>query len=133
MDTPKKCLKQSWFLLHSLLQFQILGKKNHFLARILQGQPMFRYNKQATPLIRIEKYICFLVTQLLSHLKVLYSIRSYWITWRAQNLSLWKFNIIYYKIIQIVCAPWLAIKPLYMSVCKHGFHSSFISYFIKEM
>ena len=28
---------------------------------------------------------------------------------------------------------WLAIKPFYMSVCKHGFRSSFISYFIKEM
>ena len=38
-----------------------------------------------------------------------------------------------YKIIQIVCALWLAIKPFYMSVCKHGFRSSFISYFIKEM
>ena len=38
-----------------------------------------------------------------------------------------------YKIIQIVRALWLAIKPFYMSVCKHGFRSSFISYFIKEM
>ena len=38
-----------------------------------------------------------------------------------------------YKIIQIVHALWLAIKPFYMSVCKHGFCSSFISYFIKEM
>ena len=38
-----------------------------------------------------------------------------------------------YKIIQIVHALWLAIKPFYMSVCKHGFRSSFISYFIKEM
>ena len=27
-----------------------------------------------------------------------------------------------YKIIQIVRALWLAIKPFYMSVCKHGFH-----------
>ena len=26
---------------------------------------------------------------------------------------------------------WLAIKPFYMSVCKHGFRSSFITYFIK--
>ena len=33
-----------------------------------------------------------------------------------------------YKIIQIVRALWLAIKPFYMSVCKHGFRSSFISY-----
>ena len=38
-----------------------------------------------------------------------------------------------YKIIQIVRALWLAIKPFYMSVCKHGFRSSFISCFIKEM
>ena len=38
-----------------------------------------------------------------------------------------------YKLIQIVHALWLAIKPFYMSVCKHGFRSSFISYFIKEM
>ena len=30
-------------------------------------------------------------------------------------------------------ALWLAIKPFYMSVCKHGFRSSFISYFIKQM
>ena len=29
----------------------------------------------------------------------------------------------YYKIIQIVRALRLAIKPFYMSVCKHGFHS----------
>ena len=42
-------------------------------------------------------------------------------------------NVLFYKIIQIVCALWLAIKSFYMSVCKHGFHSSFISYFIKEM
>ena len=41
--------------------------------------------------------------------------------------------IIHYKIFQIVRALWLAIKPFYMSVCKHGFRSSFISYFIKEM
>ena len=34
---------------------------------------------------------------------------------------------------KIVRALWLAIKPSYMSVCKHGFRSSFISYFIKEM
>ena len=33
-----------------------------------------------------------------------------------------------YKIIQIVRALWLAIKPFYMSVCQHGFRSSFISY-----
>ena len=39
----------------------------------------------------------------------------------------------FYKIIQIVRALWLAIKPFYMSVCKHDFRSSFISYFIKEM
>ena len=38
-----------------------------------------------------------------------------------------------YKIIQIVRALWLAIQPFYMSVCKHGFRSYFISYFIKEM
>ena len=29
----------------------------------------------------------------------------------------------FYKIIQIVRALWLAIKPFYMSVCKHGFHT----------
>ena len=34
----------------------------------------------------------------------------------------------FYKIIQIVHALRLAIKPFYMSVCKHGFCSSFISY-----
>ena len=39
----------------------------------------------------------------------------------------------YYKIIQIVRALWLAIKLFYMSVCKHVFRSSFLSYFIKEM
>ena len=38
-------------------------------------------------------------------------------------------NIKFYKIIQIVLALWLAIKPFYMSVCKDGFRSSFISYF----
>ena len=42
-------------------------------------------------------------------------------------------RILFYKIIQIVRALWLAIKPFYISVCKHGFRSSFISYFIKEM
>ena len=42
-------------------------------------------------------------------------------------------NISFHKIIQIVRALWLAIKPFCMSVCKHGFRSSFISYFIKEM
>ena len=31
--------------------------------------------------------------------------------------------------IQIVRVLWLAIKPFYMSVYKHGFCSSFISYF----
>ena len=39
----------------------------------------------------------------------------------------------YYKIIQILRALWLTIKPFYMSVCTHGFRSSLISYFIKEM
>ena len=39
----------------------------------------------------------------------------------------------FYKINQIVHALWLAMKPFYMSICKHGFRSSFISYFIKEM
>ena len=29
----------------------------------------------------------------------------------------------HYKIIQIVRALWLAKKPFYMSVCKHGFRS----------
>ena len=38
-----------------------------------------------------------------------------------------------YKLIQIVHVLWLAIKPFYISVCKHGFRSSFIGYFIKEM
>ena len=28
-----------------------------------------------------------------------------------------------YKIIQIVSVLWLAIKPFYVSVCKHGFHT----------
>ena len=36
-------------------------------------------------------------------------------------------NIKNCKIIQIVHALWLAIKPFYMSVCKHGFCSSFHS------
>ena len=40
-------------------------------------------------------------------------------------VSLFKF---FYKIIQIVCALWLAIKPFYMSVCKHSFCSSFINW-----
>ena len=44
-----------------------------------------------------------------------------------------RFSTRIYKIIQIVRALWLAIKPFYMSVYKHGFCSSFISYFIKEM
>ena len=42
------------------------------------------------------------------------------------------FMMLFYKIIQIVHALWLAIKQFYMSVCKHGFRSSFISYFIKD-
>ena len=33
--------------------------------------------------------------------------------------------MIFYRIIQIVCALWLAIKPFYMSVCKHGFHTEY--------
>ena len=44
-----------------------------------------------------------------------------------------QFYKILYKIIQIVRALWLAIKPFNMSACKHGFRSSFISYFKKEM
>ena len=32
-------------------------------------------------------------------------------------------KITIYKIIQIVHALWLAIKPFYMSKCKHGFHT----------
>ena len=40
-------------------------------------------------------------------------------------VSLFKFI---YKIIQIVCTLWLAIKPFYMSVCKHSFCSSFINW-----
>ena len=40
-------------------------------------------------------------------------------------VSLFKF---FYKIIQIVCTLWLAIKPFYMSICKHSFRSSFISW-----
>ena len=40
-------------------------------------------------------------------------------------VSLFKF---FYKIIQIVCVLWLAIKPFYMCVCKHSFHFSFISW-----
>ena len=44
-------------------------------------------------------------------------------------LTSWACTIGIYKIIQIVRALWLAIKPFYMSVCKHGFRSSFISWF----
>ena len=44
-----------------------------------------------------------------------------------------KFDNLNYKIIQIVHALWLAIKPFCMSLCKHGFRSSFISYFMKEI
>ena len=46
------------------------------------------------------------------------------------DLIYWNDNTkkLFYKIIQIVRALWLAIKPFYMSVCKHGFRSSFISY-----
>ena len=55
----------------------------------------------------------------------------------SQAYKLWAHHVAYtrvfYKIIQIVRALWLAIKPFYMSVCKHGFRSSFISYFIKEI
>ena len=40
---------------------------------------------------------------------------------------------LHYKIIQIVRALWLAIKPFYMSVCKHGFRSSFISYLLDKL
>ena len=32
-------------------------------------------------------------------------------------------KITIYKIIQIVHTLWLAIKPFYMSICKHGFHT----------
>ena len=42
-------------------------------------------------------------------------------------------DISIYKIIQVVRALLLAIEPFYMSVCKHGFRPSFISYFIKEI
>ena len=51
------------------------------------------------------------------------------------DLIYWNDNTkkLFYKIIQIVRALWLAIKPFYMGVCKHGFRSTFISYFIKEM
>ena len=52
--------------------------------------------------------------------------------WQSRDVEQAK-NKLYYKIIQIVRALWLAIKPFYMSVCKHGFRFSFISYFIKEM
>ena len=52
---------------------------------------------------------------------------------RTIYIFIYKVSMSYYKIIQIVRALWLAIKPFYMSVCKHGFRSSFISYFIKEM
>ena len=44
-----------------------------------------------------------------------------------RNLE-FSMTISLYKIIQTVRALWLAIKPFYMSVCKHGFRSSFISY-----
>ena len=52
---------------------------------------------------------------------------------RKQNYIPAVLKKVLYKIIQIVRALWLAIKPFYMSACKHGFRSSFISYFIKEM
>ena len=55
----------------------------------------------------------------------------------SQAYKLWAHHVAYtrvfYKIIQIVRALWLVLKLFYMSVCKHGFRSSFISYFIKEM
>ena len=40
------------------------------------------------------------------------------------HVSVYKQKNKRYKIIQIVRALWLAIKPFYMSVCKHGFRSS---------
>ena len=33
--------------------------------------------------------------------------------------------MIFYGIIQIVHGLWLAIKPFYMRVCKHGFHTEY--------
>ena len=56
-------------------------------------------------------------------------VKCYWIYKMFED----RCQIPFYKIIQIVRVLWLAIKPFYMSVCKHGFCSSFISYFIKEM
>ena len=53
--------------------------------------------------------------------------------WRRHNSDITSWLTTIYIIIQIVRALWLAIKPFYMRVCKHGFRSSFISYFIKEM
>ena len=52
---------------------------------------------------------------------------------RTIYIFIYKVSMTYYKIIQIVRALWLAIKPFYMSLCKYGFRSSLISYFIKEM
>ena len=49
----------------------------------------------------------------------------------SQAYKLWAHHVVYtrvfYKIIQLVRALWLAIKPFYTSVCKHGFRSSFAS------
>ena len=56
-----------------------------------------------------------------------------WLNLSSMDLNNIPTERLIYKIIQIVRALWLAIKPFYMSVCKHGFRSSFISCFIKEM
>ena len=45
------------------------------------------------------------------------------VTRLQQSCSLCAVHI--YKIIQIVRMLWLAIKPFYMSVCKHGFRSPY--------
>ena len=53
--------------------------------------------------------------------------------WTTRVDSDRKCNTLIYKIIQIVRALWSAKKASYMSVCKRGFRSPFVSYFIKEM
>ena len=56
-------------------------------------------------------------------------IQTDWETFRSKKEKLQSRkspgiqNIEFYKIFQIVRALWLAIKPFYMSVCKHGFHT----------
>ena len=49
------------------------------------------------------------------------------VSWFKLGISVWTLLGLHesavYKIIQIVRTLWLAIKPFYMNVCKHGFHT----------